>query len=223
MEHEHTTRPRDRSATERRLVQATLDLIREGGFDAAGVNAIAERAGVSKVLIYRYFGDYQGLLRAVGDEIRLLETDLATGILDRLGVAASPGDVIRETIVSLREMVRRDELLRKVLIWELSSRNDLTDAFAQSRERIGTEQTAAFDRFLRLRRPDDPIDSYALLAIVSAGVFYLALRSDSVAVFNGVDLQSEEGWQRIGDALAELLDRPPAPQTGSDRHRHRKK
>ncbi|TVR31406.1 MAG: TetR/AcrR family transcriptional regulator [Spirochaetaceae bacterium] len=202
-------RRRDRAATEQRLVQATIDLIRDCGFDAAGVNAVAERAGVSKVLIYRYFGDYPGLLRAVANELKGFDPDLASGLMERLGADASPGSVLRNTVMALREMVTGDELMKGLLVWELSAQNELTAALCESREQIGLEQTRRFQQFLSEKRPDDPIDAHALLALVTAGVYYLTLRSDTAPVFNGIDIQSDVGWQRIADAVGDLMDRSP--------------
>ena len=40
--------------------------------DALGVNAIAQSAGVSRVLIYRYCGDYPAPLRAAADRLKRL-------------------------------------------------------------------------------------------------------------------------------------------------------
>jgi AcrR family transcriptional regulator len=205
-----TPQRRDRAATEQRLVQATIDLIRDGGFDAVGVNAIAERAGVSKVLIYRYFGDYAGLLRAVADELKGFDPDLASSIVERLGADATPGSLLRTTVLALRDMVTRDELVKSLLVWELSAKNELTTALCDSRESIGLEQTRRFQEFLSAARPDDRVDVHALLALVTAGVYYLTLRSDTVPVFNGVDIQSEAGWQRIADAIGDLMERPPS-------------
>jgi len=52
-------------ATFNRLLDATEELLDEGGLDAATVPAIAERAGVSVGVIYRRFPDKDNLLRAV--------------------------------------------------------------------------------------------------------------------------------------------------------------
>ena len=41
-----------------------VPMIAENGFEAIGVNAIANKSGVSKILIYRYFGSVEGLLAA---------------------------------------------------------------------------------------------------------------------------------------------------------------
>ena len=55
---------RDRKATEQRLIDTVGEMIAEEGFEKLGVNAIANRAGVSKILIYRYFNSVNGLVSA---------------------------------------------------------------------------------------------------------------------------------------------------------------
>ena len=44
---------RNRKATEQRLLSAIQELIEESGFEKLGINAVASKAGVSKMLIYR--------------------------------------------------------------------------------------------------------------------------------------------------------------------------
>ncbi len=55
---------RDREMTETRLIDAVGALIAEDGFEALGVRRVAERAGVNKTLIYRYFDSLDGLILA---------------------------------------------------------------------------------------------------------------------------------------------------------------
>ena len=47
---------RDRDVTEQRMLKAVGEMIRRDGFEKLGVNAVAAHCGVSKILIYRYFG-----------------------------------------------------------------------------------------------------------------------------------------------------------------------
>ena len=47
---------RNRQMTMERILRAMGDTMAERGTEKAGINAVAERAGVNKVLIYRYFG-----------------------------------------------------------------------------------------------------------------------------------------------------------------------
>ncbi|MEO0795779.1 MAG: helix-turn-helix domain-containing protein [Verrucomicrobiota bacterium] len=57
---------RNRQQTEKRILTAAISLISEVGFHTFGVNAVAARAGVDKVLIYRYFSGLDGLLDFIG-------------------------------------------------------------------------------------------------------------------------------------------------------------
>ena len=58
------TGERDREATEKRLLDTIGKMIAEDGFEKIGINAIATQSGVSKILIYRYFGSVEGLMAA---------------------------------------------------------------------------------------------------------------------------------------------------------------
>jgi len=75
---------RNRQQTEKRIVDAAINLLAEEGFQGFGVNAVASRAGVDKVLIYRYFNGLDGLLSFIGETevlypsaAAMLDTDLA--------------------------------------------------------------------------------------------------------------------------------------------------
>lgn len=54
----------DREATENKLIVAIGQMIEENGFEKIGINAVAAKSGVSKILIYRYFGSIDGLITA---------------------------------------------------------------------------------------------------------------------------------------------------------------
>ena len=203
---EHTEeKKRDRSKTRQRLIQATIDILREEGFDRLGVNAVAERAGLSKVLIYRYFGDYKGLLQAVAERVTPIDPDFANRVLEVTGENVSPAEVMRTIVHSLHRTVADDELLQQILIWELSADNELTTAMASQREETGRAQSEALRTFLRSRHTGNDIDIDALVALLTAGVFYLTLRSRSVEQFNAIDLQSDEGWERLASVLLPLF------------------
>lgn len=56
---------RDRARTEAALRSAVLELLDENGILAGiSLQAVSDRAGVSRGLVYQYFGNRQGLLRA---------------------------------------------------------------------------------------------------------------------------------------------------------------
>jgi AcrR family transcriptional regulator len=70
------TRPRGRpreAAAGRAIVDATLELLADGGFQAATIDAIATRAGVGRNTIYRR---WPGKEELIADAIRELSADL---------------------------------------------------------------------------------------------------------------------------------------------------
>jgi len=55
---------KNKENTKRKLLDAVGNLIKEKGFNGLGVNKVAKAAGVSKILIYRYFGTYNNLVKS---------------------------------------------------------------------------------------------------------------------------------------------------------------
>ena len=58
--------PSSRSTTEEALLDALETVLQRDGLRQLSVNAVVEAAGVGKPLLYRYFGDLQGLVQAWG-------------------------------------------------------------------------------------------------------------------------------------------------------------
>jgi AcrR family transcriptional regulator len=202
---------RDREATKRRLVEAAVEILRGEGFGQLGVNAVAERAGVGKVLIYRYFGGLAGLLRAVADHLDPLQANAARRLVSVADPSSSPGQIMEDVVMEWHRALKGDELTKQLLIWELTQQNEVTEAMAAAREEVGLELTRRYTELLRSKGLSSDLDYHALFALVSAAVFYLTLRSDSVTMYNGIDIQSAEGWRRIAAALKTLLDRLAEP------------
>ena len=64
-----STQPSKREITRDKVIRAAIDAIYSEGFHAAHTNRIAEEAGVSWGVLQYHFGDKDGLLQAVIDDI----------------------------------------------------------------------------------------------------------------------------------------------------------
>lgn len=195
---------RDKAATKERLLNAAIELLGDKGFDALGVNAVADRAGVSKVLIYRYFGSLEGLLEEVGRRldpasIGAMEKLVAT----RLAEGASLPEVLEEALFELQALLETDPLTQALLVWELSSENELTRTFARVREEAGER----LNRLIRRHLPaESDLDLEAIIALLSGGVYYLTLRRRFVSSYNEVPIDSRDGWRRVARAGRSMLE-----------------
>ncbi len=194
---------RDREQTERQLIDAVGAIVEDAGIDAVGINAVARKAGVDKVLIYRYFGDIDGLLAAW-----IARQDYFSRLQELIGEGAGAEgrdavlEVARRVLIGqLRAAVGNRGLL-EVFRWELGTRNAVTDEIARRRETQGSAVTKVFERAV-----DDPsVDVRAIVTILSAGINYLALRAQTVDVYNGIPLSGKRGWKRIEKAIASMLE-----------------
>lgn len=194
---------RDREQTERQLVEAVGAIVREEGIDAVGVNAVARQAGVDKVLIYRYFGDMDGLLAAW-----IARQDYFSRLQELLGEAgAAKGreevmSVARSVLIGQLQAMTGNRELLEIFRWELGTRNAVTEEIARRREKQGSAVTKVFERAVG----DPSVDVRAVVTLLSAGINFLALRAQTADVYNGIPLTGRRGWKRIEDAIDLLLD-----------------
>ena len=193
---------KDREKTEQKLLDAVGSVVREEGFRALGVNNVAQRAGVAKMLIYRYFGDFDGLLREwILKHNYWAET--ADEALERLKQTEKAGyrGLVKELFSGQAESLRTSGLRREVLRWLLVEPSEVGTQTLQTVEKLGAAITSEFGKKFSL-----PGDAEAVVALLIGGIYYLALVSDRVSVFNGVELDSDQGWRRITDAVDLLID-----------------
>jgi AcrR family transcriptional regulator len=193
---------RNREATRARLIQAVGTLLAREGFAGLGVNAAAREAGVDKVLIYRYFDGMPGLIAAFGREGNFWPSikELAGGDIEafsRLPVTEQLSQLGKNFLRALRSR----PITQEILAWEMVERNDLTIELETIRE---TTMMNFFDMFFPAAASKGP-DIAAMGAIIGAGISYLVSRGRQIQYYNGVDLTSEDGWQRLEDAMDTMI------------------
>src|SRR6266568_3735134 len=224
------SRPRDSASTQARILSAVGRLLASSGFADLGVNVVAREAGIDKVLIYRYFGGLPQLLTAFAER-----ADFFPDVNEIVGAPAAEAarwSPLQWGLTTFRGFVRglrARPLTLAIMRWELAASNELTRVLGEARERRGLEVLQYVPRTDQV--PPDT-DIAAIMAVLSAGVIYLMLRSHATPAWNGVPLQTEQGWGRIERAVEALLrgvlepdraggtrPRRPAPRRGSARER----
>jgi AcrR family transcriptional regulator len=198
------TKPRDRAATEQRIVAAVGEVLSRDGFAGIGVNAIAKQAGVDKVLIYRYFGGLPELLKAYGQSgafwpsVQGLLGDNPQAVLS-LPAAQRYARFFEHFIDELRAR----PLTLEILAQEVIARNELTAILEEERERWGQEASQVLGGEAMARTPGAP----GITLLLIAGVQYLLVRARKIRTFGGIDLRSDEGWAALKASIAEQARR----------------
>lgn len=194
---------RDKEETKQKLIDAVGRIVVRDGFQSVGINAVAKEAAVDKVLIYRYFGDIDGLLKAFeSQKDYFVNITNSLGSYDSINSIEAFLDVIKKIYIGqLREIMKNREL-KEMLLWELNHKNIVTGSVAADRENLAVSFVEAMqDKF-----DFGEMDLNGVLSILAASVYYLTIRSKTVDVFTGVDLTSNEGWERIEKSIEFILD-----------------
>jgi AcrR family transcriptional regulator len=192
---------RDREATRARLIEAVGTLLAREGFTGLGVNAVAREAGVDKVLIYRYFGGLPELIAAFGREGNFWPSikELAGGDVVAFGQLPL-AEQLSQMGKNFMAAIRKRPLTQEILAWEMIERNDLTVELETIRENT---MMNFFEMFFQSAKKGP--DIAAMGAIIGAGISYLASRGRKIRFYNGIDLDSEAGWQRLEGAIDTMI------------------
>lgn len=197
MEKEIVRTSKNRELTELALLKAVDDLIEEDGFENLGINAVAAKAGLSKMLIYRYFESLEGLIVAyIERNDYWINLELELPEVEHLEVFVKK--IVHDQIV----MLRNSYTLRRLYRWELSVKNKVIKELRERREAKGLMLIDAISRLTN--RPKEEVAAMATL--LSSSITYLILLGENCPVYNGFGLQSEDGWEQLEKGLDQIID-----------------
>ncbi|MBC8151478.1 MAG: TetR/AcrR family transcriptional regulator [Bacteroidetes bacterium] len=186
--------------TMERILRAMGDVMAERGTEKAGINAVAERAGVNKVLIYRYFGGWNGLLEAYVQRgfflsmfnEKFLETVPQTPPLETRGKIWS--DYVIEFMREFRARRPSQELIR----WEMAHGE------TELARRLSAFRDDSYLKLIEKLAPYPEYDPNAIITLMICGITHLVLISNQRDKILGIDLKSEEGWARVETAVRRI-------------------
>lgn len=195
---ENINNEKDRDFTTKRLLDAVGEIIIKDGFDKVGVNAIASKAGVSKVLIYRYFGSVDNMI------VEYLSQD---DFWVNFSVDFPKNENLKEFIKKMfRDQIyqlRNSKLAQELYRWELTSHNNVIEKLRLKREAKGVTLITIVSQLSN--HPHEEVASIATL--LSAAISYLILLSNNCPTYNGIDLQNDKGWEQIAYGIDLLVDK----------------
>ena len=194
-------RSRNPAAVRARVLAALSAMIVRDGLSSVGVNALAREAGCDKVLIYRYFGDLEGVYQefAEGHDFWWTVDELVHGI--------DPARMPRTRALQIL-MRRHAEAIRKrpttlaILASELTGRSSLVLALEEVRERRSLELIAWIGQRFELPAT---VDLPAISMLLGVALNYLAARARDVKVMSGVAIGEAADWERIFAAIDTLI------------------
>ena len=156
-----------REKTEQRIMQALEDQIRATGMVGVGINAIAERAGVSKELIYRYFDGLPGLMMQWMKNQDFWTSNSST-LRDPSAETNTPKELILKMLRAQISALQDNDALKEIRRWELIERNEVSGQLAERREMAARPFIDELDAL------NDEMDVPAMVSVMLAGELYLS-------------------------------------------------
>ena len=188
---------KNREQTECKILEAVASIVESEGFEKPGINTIASKANVSKMLIYRYFGGLDELIAQF-----IMQKDYWANTDTVIINPKSVGDSIKNMFRKQIEQLRSDVTLRRLCRWELSCNNTSIEQLRAKREENGCSLIKMVSTLTSC--PNTEIA--ALASILSASISYLALIEDQCLTYNGISLQTDKGWDQIMQGVEMIID-----------------
>ncbi len=182
---------RNSGRTRRKILSAAGDLLVEVGRRSFGVNAIAERAGCGKPLVYRYFGRRDAVLDALAHARASEVKGALKSQTPQKGSQVS--DIVYRQVMFAR-ILAEDAVLRALFRAHLSG--DLGGAAAIALEDI-------------VPRSERVGDAGAAEAFLLAGVCYILMLRDSQKECAGIPIKTPTDLAAFERAFVSLMSQVP--------------
>jgi AcrR family transcriptional regulator len=141
--HTRGTRKVPREVRERQMLEAAGRAFAERGFHGASVDAIAEASGITKPMIYAYFGSKEGLYRACMQRARMR---LLEALREGVDTTAAPDQQLWHGLLAVFTFVERERDSWAILLGEVTQG---TGPFAAEGAAVRRELSALIAELLR--------------------------------------------------------------------------
>ena len=179
-----------REQTRKQIMDAAFDLFANEGYSRTSIAAVAQKANVSKGLIYHYFSGKQEILEAIFDQLVALGDSMAN-----FPDSFSPHDKIRQIIVQTFDFIKHQSGIGKLMVG-LALQKEAFKALKPKLDYIQKEQMNMFSEIMAgLGHQQPMLQAYQLGATLDGILLaYVSL---------GNDYPLEEMKQKI---ISEYLD-----------------
>jgi len=195
-------RNKNKEDAKRELINAVGEIIKTTGYTGLGVNNIAKQSGLSKALIYRYFGNVNNLI-----EQYVVEKDfwmLASEELRRKAAGESGmelKDIISTILQDQFNFFYEQPEMQGLILWELTGKSPLMTSISIARESLGEQVLQLADEHFK----ESSLNFRVLSALLTAGIYYIILHG-KVSTFCGVDINNPEVRESILKTIKQLID-----------------
>lgn len=199
---ELTSKPRKRRRSNIQLdgdvMQALEELVCQYGFGNVNITALMKHAGIEANVFYKRYGSMDKLYAMLAKQYDFwLNDTVEISSLHTMG----PKMFFAETLKKLYSELSGNEIMQKLLLWELTSDNETTRQSAQMRDLLNLSLVTFYEKMFKPAQ----INIKGIVAALISGIYYLTLHKER-AEFCAIDFSTPEGKKCFFDAIDSLAD-----------------
>jgi len=194
---------KDKERTKSKMVQAVGKVLLKKGYTGLNATSIAKECGVDKRLVWTYFGSLDNLVETYITQRDFWKSTASDSIEELLSKTQGiSSEQIGGLLQSQFDTLLNDNILQRIIHWEIGENKKFLKKLADQREEIGEE----LFKLIELYFQKGNVDIRAVLALIVGGIYYLALHGKiNGSLFCGIDINEPEGAQRIKDGISYII------------------
>lgn len=163
-----------RQQTRKQIVDAAFELFANEGYSKTSIAAVAEKAGISKGLIYHYFDSKEAILEAIFDQLVALGDEMMA-FPEEFG----PAEKIKQTLEQTFEFIEKETGMGRLMV-SLALQSDVFDSLKPKLEKVQERQIMMFKEIMwDLGHTEPELEAYQLGALLDGILMgYIAMGDD---------------------------------------------
>ena len=200
MESKNPKRRRERrtkAVIEEVLWKAVENQIIKKGINNLTIIGIAQEAKIEPPVIYNRFKNLNDILEKYIRKYDYWLNDIIK-IVDK---KSDPKDCLKKIFTKLIEELYKNEVMQKILLWELSDTNPIANRSSTNRELYSGTLFRYFNE--TLEKAD--IEPEPFFAIIIGGIYYSILHR-KVSTFCKIDFNTDNGKEILIDTIDKIIE-----------------
>lgn len=191
---------------QRRSIEARMEILdavgrtlKKQGYAKLNLNTVGEEVNLDKSALYRYFGNFEELLRAyIERQDYWLKGIKEFGDVEVDDKAGELKHIIKEQF----KLLDKNPEFQQLLIWELADKDGLTTPISIRREMFSRKLIEQAKGVLELQG----INLNYIIALIFSGFYFLILHKEQ-AEFCGVDMKQKEHKEEFLRTVDWMVDK----------------
>lgn len=183
---------RTKQSIEDSIIQAATNIIIQKGFQGLTATGIMQEASIEPSQFYKR---YANLNEFIDEYVKKYDYWFSDAVKTK-NVKCDTREEYNNIIINLFKSLLNNPGMQQLLKWELTINNETTQRTANLRELHTLPLSQKYEKIFA----NTNVDIVAISSLIISGIYYMVIH-DELSPFSGIQLNTEEGIERITNAV----------------------